>query len=443
MSSKTFVSSLKQETFITLFLHFLLLLHATPLSEFSCLLQSIIILYIVGFSKRINVYYLFLLLIPDIVFLTKNDDTEFIENASGFFSWIKIYIPFLKPYFSIGPVAFSVRFIASSAVVIRVFREMIFASFQIYLWLSVVLISIIGLYVSLAGKMESVGGLTIGLRIALTIGTLFMPKLIDINSLKNQIFQILATSSVLMILGLLNNHWVFIFAGLAPLIIFSSRANMAISITVYFTIFLFLFFNYTFTLKFTVILSLLFLSVPLKIFDNKVINFMIKYLLIAAPLYLVFMSITGILDTIFTSIKLESLSDKIFEDRIPLWLQTSVLILSSDFFIVDAGRDIILLNYGVIGESSWGAGAHNIFLEMARQLGSFSTIILIYFIFNIFFEIFSSFKKFDNVIKKIILSLFSVYLVYGMTGNSLVYDGVGFLFWIIIGQIHKLRNEKN
>jgi hypothetical protein len=35
------------------------------------------------------------------------------------------------------------------------------------------------------------------------------------------------------------------------------------------------------------------------------------------------------------------------------------------------------------------------------------------------------------------IGFIAVYMVFGLTGNSLIYDGVGFLFWLIFSQLIK------
>jgi O-antigen ligase len=130
----------------------------------------------------------------------------------------------------------------------------------------------------------------------------------------------------------------------------------------------------------------------------------------------------------------ERFTYKLFEDRLPLWTFSLNFILNSDFFLVPAARDIIVSDYGQIGEQGWGAGAHNIYLEMARQLGVFAALLITFIIGSVIFKSIYMIKH--NVrLLKFILSLITIYLVWGLTGNALVYDGIGFLYWLIIGQI--------
>jgi hypothetical protein len=37
----------------------------------------------------------------------------------------------------------------------------------------------------------------------------------------------------------------------------------------------------------------------------------------------------------------------------------------------------------------------------------------------------------------------SIYIMFGLSGQSLVYDGVGFMFWIIIAQYTKIKESED
>lgn len=421
-------------------LYFLLMLHFTPFSIVSTLLQSILIFYYIGFKREIDLFQVFLLLIPVIVFRSgMMEENVRVENSN--FAWIRFYLPQLQGIVMLGPLAVSTKLFAALGVIPRLILDKTKFGFLHFTWVLVLILCIIGLYLSIVLKVESAGGLTVGLRIVLSIGVILLPLLVDRIKFRFQLLQIIYFSCILFVTGLLNDHWIFVLAGIAPIMLFEKVEFIPrlLSIT---TIFIILFLGFTFTLKITLIVSLVsLLMIKYNVFQLPKLSksFFVKYFYISFPLLMIFLAIGGYLDAFFGLLNLERLSFKFFQDRLPIWSTTLNFIKNSNFFIVAAGRDIIVYDYGILGESNWGAGAHNIYLEMARQIGVFSSIVLFIIIFKHLFKLFSHLKVYDPFTKNMLFGLIAVYMIYGLTGNSLIYDGVGFLFWLIIGQAYKLN----
>lgn len=424
------------------YLFLLLVLHFTPLSLLSTIVQSVLIFYFIGFKKKINLFEIFLLLVPVIAFRSGNSNEKIlIETGSAGLSWISYYLPYLQGIIMIGPVAVSTKLFGALGVLVRILINYRKFSIQHFFWFVALVISIIGLYISVSNRLESAGGLTIGVRIVLSIGVLLFPLIVDSKKMYIQLRQIISFSSLLFFFGTLNDHWIFVFAGIVPVLLFYESKSIYKTVSLL-AIFILLIFDFTFTVKITTLLSIF---ICLLLNSNNLIKFLffksyiLKYVLITFPILIVLFSISGYLDDFFKIVNLEEVSNKFFIDRMPIWTQAFHFILESNPFIVPAGRPLLLENYKVIGESEWGAGAHNIYLEVTRQIGFLSSLIVFGLILITHYRIYFNLKYYPKIFVVLFFSMLSVYMIYGLTGNSLVYDGVGFMYWLILGQIAKLK----
>lgn len=423
---------------------FLVLLHLLgPLAFVGVLLASIYAFYLIAFKIKFDLVQLFILLIPNIVLSSGGDIIGGNLNQYGDVTYFKILIPSLISVYIFGPIAISVMLFMALAVPVRLLRKIKIqkANLLHLIWFIVLLLSIYGLYLAKSENLESAGGLTVGLRMVLSIGALLIPLGISKNNLEKQLILIGKISMILFLIGVMNSHWIFVTAAF-PAFIFYTSKRLEWKIISVICALIFLIFGGTFTIKFTTLLSwsMIFL------FENRKIIFpYFKFKLFRIALFLLPMLIVYYVIESKSSITISGkntieahIISKLYGDRGGIWEQTIEFIKKSNFFIVPAGRNIIVYDYGIVGESDWEAGAHNIYLEMARQLGLFSALLLSIIFFWYLFKIMRQIFK-TGIISKFILASLSVYIVFGLTGNDLVYDGVGFLFWLIIGQIYRVN----
>lgn len=411
-----------------------------PISIVGLFLGCIYIFYKIAFVREIDLVSIFILLLPSIAFgydIVKPD----LNNNEFNNSWIKIYFPSTTLVYIIGSAAISIPFCAALAVPIRLilFFKKNNHTFLVLFWFGSLAISIIGLLLAIYNNQVSSGGLTVGLRIVLSLGVLLFPLSINLKNTEKQINLIVKISLILFVLGFLNGFWKFIVFSFPSYLIFSEKSKHWKAIG-FLSLFIILYFNFSFTLLLTSICSLIFLL----FYNNKEVysyltNYKLsRFFLFFSPIILMLLFVTY--DYFFADngifIHSERFNSKLFYDRVPIWTFTLDLIINSNVFIVQAARDIVVIDYTKIGEDIWGIGAHNIYLEMARHLGLLTTIILTTIIYKIFIKAIVN-TKVNRKINKFILSLFSVYLVWGLTGNALIYDGVGFFFWLIIGQLYQ------
>lgn len=414
-----------------------------PLGVVGVLLASIYAFYLIAFKTKIDLIQLFILLIPNIALSSGRDIKGGNLNQYGDVTYFKILIPSLTSVYIFGPIAVSVMLFMALAVPVRLFRKIKIqkANLLHLIWFIVLLLSIYELYLAKSEGIESAGGLTVGLRMVLSIGAILIPLAIGKNNLEKQLILIGKISMILFLIGVMNSHWIFVTAAF-PAFIFYTSKRLEWKIISVICALIFLIFGGTFTIKFTTLLSwsMIFLfeyrQIIFPYFKFKLFRIAL-FLLPMLIVYYVIESKSAITLSGRTTLQARFIS-KLYGDRGGIWMQTIEFIKKSNFFIVPAGRNIIVYDYGIVGESDWGAGAHNIYLEMARQIGLFSALLLSIIIFWYLFKIMRQIFK-TGIISKFILISLSVYIVFGLTGNDLVYDGIGFLFWLIIGQIYQVN----
>ena len=396
-------------------------------------------------KKEIDLVLIFLLLLPSIVLRNSSSDQNFFiffgESDYGKITWLTVALPRFNNVYALGPVVLSGKLGFAMAVPIRLIIYLKKTKYPIsFILIFIVLaISIIGLIMSVKYGISSQSGITIGLRMALSMGVLFLPLSLGGKAIfKKSLTDILAMTSILFLLGFLTEHWFFIFAGLLPFALISTR-NLFIKSTVLLCSFILLVSDFTFTLKGIVMSSIIFFFIIewglyWSFFKYRLVKYSILILPVLLTLLVVFSDqlISSESDNKFK----QQLSAKLNNDRQVLWKASFALISNSSPLIVPGGRPIPVKNFQ--GRNSWDPGAHNIFLEIPRQLGVLSFIILFAGFIQILVNIWIKVEDKDDLV--LFTGLLSVFLVYGFTGNSLVYDGVGFFYWLIIGQYARLNN---
>jgi hypothetical protein len=207
-----------------------------------------------------------------------------------------------------------------------------------------------------------------------------------------------------------------------------------------------LFFNLFYNLDNTITIILLaFFSCFFILFKNyllKIINnrlFLITILL--SPFFITgyVVSLKSIGNYDFTTL-LGFAEFKLMGDRKPIWDETWRLIINSNFFYSLPGAELYIYFDFRNQYVPWPMGSHNIFLELTRNISLFGSI-CIYFLITYRFFFLS--KNITNTKDSIIFfSFLNVYIIYGITGNSLVSDGVGFLFWTLFSSFYYLKITK-
>lgn len=403
--------------------------------------------YHLSVEREIDLVLIFLLLFTSIVLRTSavESDSFFINRISeyGSFNWIKFPLPSLQNMFVFTSIAVTSKLGFALAVPVRIIRfwSIVKNKKLVLIWFLILTISVIGLVLSVQQGIQNDAGITIGFRIVLAIGAIFAPIAIK-NKEKyfKQVVLILKASVFSFLVGLLNEHWIFIIVGLLPFLYFYSRSAISRAAVLIMS-FIILFLDFTFTLRGTLLLSVVFFVLInkkafLHLFNKKIYKLAILVLPILLTIFVLASDSEASLP--YNEGLQGRFISKLENDRKPLWQAGISQIFNSSLFIVPGGRPIPINDYHVLGESEWHPGAHNIYIEAARQLGLFSAFALIILMTIYLLKIW---QKINSQYELIYFSgLLSVYLIFSYTGNSLIYDGVGFLYWLMIGQFASLND---
>ncbi len=124
---------------------------------------------------------------------------------------------------------------------------------------------------------------------------------------------------------------------------------------------------------------------------------------------------------------------KLLGDRKPVWDASYKLIMNS-LIITPAGNILeVYLDYRNSWDM-WQSGAHNIFLEIGRQIGGLGMILLSLIMLIMLYRTANEVRSKQETV--ILYCFLSIFLIFGFTGNSLVYDGVGAFYWFLVGQFY-------
>jgi hypothetical protein len=423
-----------------------IIVQLTPLATIGTLVSSVYAFLYFSLVNKVDIYKLFLLLLPSIV-LRGSSEFFFGFNTSQFdeTGWFAIYIPTLVPTVIVGPLAISVKLFLGLAVPFRLLSSLYKGKIKNYstivLYIILLVLAIIGLIMARSLGIQSDGGITIGLRIALVVGVLYLPLFTDYDVVFEQVMKIVKVSVVLLLLGLSNSHWFFVTVSFFPFLLFTEKKIYWKAVSILMVVVFFVG-GFTFTVKLTILFSLLFNLIIYTpslyrrysvLFTNNVFRFLVVFF----PIYFCLLVIFGSIESLASQIG-ERFYLKLIDDRGLIWISTFQLIASSDLLVVPAGRDIPVFEMALSRFRDWGAGAHNIYLEIIRQLGFTYFIGYLILVVPFLMRLTSSMGARPKIFAYFSSSLLAVYLVFGLTGNSLVYDGVGFLYWLIVGQLARV-----
>ena len=403
------------------------------ISIFSILLISLLAFFYFVLAKKLDIFTIFLLLVPNILFellsIYPNDANLLLSNFNN--------------VFFLGPFAITSKFFLALAVPIRLMfnkKNSVQATVVLNLYFIILFISIISLFYAYLTGIRNSSGLTIGFRSVLSMGVLFLPNLFNGNfySSLNKIFVV---SIILILLNFVNGHWMFVVYGFIPFIFIYVRPRILV-----FFIFL-LSFNLFYNLSNTITIILLTLfSFVIIIFDkfNCKLFFSksIFYLLISLPFVITIVVLKVESDGIYDFSTLSGFARfKLLGDRKPIWDASWHFIQSSNFFYSLPGS-VLEVYFDFRNEIvDWPEGSHNIVLELSRNVSLFTALFFFITVIKIFARIRILISSKMNLI--ILFSFLNVFIFYGLTGNSLVYDGVGFLFWLIfVAFKFKVINER-
>lgn len=432
-----FFDIINRQRIIYLLVYFLLLLHFVGgiISNIAILITSLWIFYYIVFVREWDIYLIFLLIVPIIIFTAEADpDAQTTSN---------ILLRNFKNVWIIGPFALSSAFLMALAIPFRLFIDFGISKHK-YLtitWLINLLLAIAGLVLAVITGEENPSGLTVGFRIALSLGAILLTKSIsDKEALFKGLDKIILVSLLLLILGIMHAHWYFIVLGFIPYIWYRIRPRALLLIPLIYSVYTF--FNFrgrTVTMLGILIVSLVFFFLMnwndkmRRLLVNKYILMVIIIIPILFTMYTISInkSVTYDLTTVKGYVEF-----KLLGDRKPLWEASWKDIWDSSLFVKPGGGQINVYFDYINKWQDWTAGSHNIFLEIGRQIGAFSMITLSFLILAIVYKAGKYIRSKNDLV--LYYCFISIFLVFGLTGQSLIYDGVGALYWLLFSQMYQL-----
>lgn len=421
--------------------YLLILLHlfGGVIAHAAIIISSCYAFYYFSFKKDIDLYVVFLLLYTNICMGQNSDAEDVISINVGLYSLFQNVL-------IIGPIALSTKFAFALATPIRAFiyikNKKSYGLLAV--WYLAVLFSIIGLFLSVGSAQENKAGLTVGFRIALTMGVVLIPQLVSSKEMfLRQFDKILILSAVSLSLGLMNAHWFFITYSFLPYLWFRFKSFPLKIIVILCLGRIFAGFETSITVVSMIVISFVFIIfVQFNIFNQKnlkKVSLIFILLPILITIYVVRMPL-DLIDYDFTS-TIGYAKFKLIGDRKPIWDASFLQIITQNFFIVPSGSSLEVYFDYIDKWMEWSDGSHNIFLEIGRQIGGFC---MLFFTFLISKTLYLAYKVFSNKTECfMILSFTSIYLVFGLSGQHIVYDGVGFMYWLLIAQFAKFNLKKN
>lgn len=405
-------------------------------NDIAILSTSVWILFYILTEKKIDLYIIFLLLVPSIIF---KDSGEFIDSDLD-------YLPIINNIsnvFIIGPLAISTKFSFCIAVFVRSFihkSNLKNINYLFYFFLSIM--ALISLLIAFSSTISSPSGLTVGLRIILTFSVLFLPDITDTSRFILSLKRIFIFSSTCLFLKLTSEHWFFVTFGFLP---FLFRINKlyyllisifigSIAVAILFKITILAIILISFTLYFLINNSV----IADRLFRSKIIIL----LMLISP---VLLTIVVLYSDSMINYDLTTVSGyakfKIVGDRKPIWDASFNSILDSSFLLGNPGSSFNVF-FDFLNESQlWTAGSHNIFLEIGRHLGLISMVFLSYILIYFFYKVGCELNHKSDI--TLFFMFFAVYFSVGISGQAIIYDGVGTLYLLLFNQFYHYLKSIN
>jgi len=401
-----------------------------PLNSYGVIASFVATVWVMLARSEVDIYKIFLLLLPAVGlysegieadwFITRILRVEKVSTPVGMF-------PLTTPTALAVTVPFRVLLYRSqSSMIIK------------GLWWPCFALSVAGLIFGLLTEASSETGITVGVRSALAFGAVLISyRRSSSNDIHSEIRCVVLSSLVLFSIGALQNHWMFIAVSLVPcLFLYFGKGVGALTLVLLLVPAVVRGTAFSFTLAGVMLVSILLCALAASdkaagIMRRKVC--LISVFVLPALLTL-FVIKQGERDEVGTeTLEIENLAFKVWGDRKPIWDAAYEQIVNSPYLLVAPGRPLYFRNLVRKEVDAWDWGAHNIFLEVFRQIGALASV------FG-FAVVGWAFVKAGNAAigqedRIVFWSLTSVYLVFGMTGNTLSFAGTGLLFWFLVGAL--------
>lgn len=435
------------------------------MSVVGVLLGSFLIAYII-FKCKLQLYWAVLILfLVYYGFRVVNYESGIRLNQYGEMAWYAFSMPkTMVTQIALGSLNFSIPLAASLAstifVIIKFINGTLFIrnktqSMIIKLWLISVIPALYGFW-----KATELGndGATVGLRYWMTMSSLFWGIHVGIANSDNTryysicvefiqtISKVILIGIVLFLGGLLQGHFNFLLTGFATSYLIyrldgKRKYFWSIMLIGFYLIVVSTRFTFTYKgiLVFTAVVMLVITKFPQKLYMKFKNRF---YIAVVGSI--IFMAVGTYYIRAQSGVNLISkgsnatstmdrLRDKLLDDRAIVWTNTINLIIEPPYIFVPAGRTFFY-EHIVRGKEEWTVGSHNLYLEIFRQLGFFTGTVIIFIMMYAMKGVVGLLRLNLLGIEKVIVSaLIGIFVAYGSTLHTLINEGLGFVFWSLIG----------
>jgi O-antigen ligase len=301
-----------------------------------------------------------------------------------------------------------------------------------------VFLSIMGLgYAFLAGN-KNPAGLTVGFRIAMSVGAVLVPLCVrDREQYNADLDRILFLTMPLLVLGLTVGHWMFIAFGLIPYTWLRFKPRILALIPLAYAVRVMASLSSSLTGLGIILSSLIFLIL---LGTNRITNYLLRrpaiiLVALALPIVLTVFVLRLPPADRFDLTSIQGYAEfKLLGDRKPVWDASWDAIMASPA-IMPAGS-VMSVYFAFLGRTlDWPEGSHNIFLEIGRQIGLVGMVSLTAIMCTMLYRTGRRARDIDELV--LFYCFLAIYTVFGITGNSLVYDGVGAFYWLLVGQLYQ------
>jgi hypothetical protein len=449
VSNRTFYKMSTSQRVLIALLLLVLCFFGSPIAEFALVISFLMIFKIV-FRATINDFIVLcvLFLISDGIrnFTDVSERKDLLNEVIGNWQPITkvIWLDGMMNFINLSSIQVTLSLITGLCLVaFFIVNFSIKRLFDICL----LLVFLVCLLSSYYGYLKGNNGYSIGVYISFPLLAVYWGTFIRITPMPSWISTFFRYSYLGLIgcaVGLIQGHLIFLILGISGAMTWFyliHRKYVRSFVTVFSALFIVINTTYTLFVMFFVSSALGFLIV----YRQKVLS---QYA--ARTVYIVLVFTVSFL--LYFAITFERFSyssdsqfiskafDKFALDRTPVWKGAYEMIVNTGELISPSNRSYNIVYNGL--KRNWDVGAHNIFLEVFRQVGwlggAMISVMILYFVHRLF-KILSCPNMPGQ--KLIAIALVSIFFTYGFTGHYLITGGVGIIYGALGGIIIRLTNK--
>jgi hypothetical protein len=436
--------NISQSSVLALFL-LALCLFGSPIAELALLISFGIVILIIFSAKNYDYFLLCVLfLISDGVrnFSNLSEDEGIKELSSSWQPISKIVsIDSMTSFIAVNSIQVTLPLITGLCLLV-----FFIVNFSIKRVFDICLLSILVVCFasSYYGYLQGNNGYSTGVYISFPLLAVYWGTFIRITPVPSWISTFFRYSYLGLIgcaVGLIQGHLIFLILGISGAMTWFyliHRKYVRSFVTVFCALFIVINTTYTLFVMFFVSSALGFLIVYRQKVLSQYAARAVYIVLVFTVSFLLYFAVTfDRFSYSYNSQFIGKAFDKFALDRTPVWKGAYKMIVDTGELISPSNRSYNIVYNGL--KRNWDVGAHNIFLEVFRQVGwlggTIISVMILYFVYKLFKIL--SYPGMPGQ-KLIAISLISVFCTYGFTGHYLITGGVGIIYGALGGIIIRL-----